>query len=58
MIMDFKKLNIAAAILPIKSLKELKTGESYNMTGLRKVNTKYGLKIAADIQNSYVVFFP
>ena len=55
--MDSKKLNRAATILPIKSLKKLKVGEFYKITGLRKVPTKYGSKIAADIENTFVIFF-
>ena len=30
----------------------------YNITSFRKVNTKYGSKIAADIEDSFVVFLP
>ena len=56
--MDLKKLNRAATILPIKSLKELKVGEFYKITGLRRVPTKYGSKIAADIENTFMIFFP
>ena len=56
--MDLKKKNNIAAILPIKSLKELKVGEYYNITSFRRVNMKYGLKIAVDIDNSLVVFLP
>ena len=56
--MDLNELNRAATILPIQSLKELKVGEYYKIAGSRRVIAKYGSKIAADIENTFVIIFP
>lgn len=59
--MDFAKINQIASgcqFLPCKKLKELEEGKNYHLTSIRKVETKYGLKIKVDIDNEFTVFLP
>ena len=56
--MDFYKLNKAAHVVPTKKLRDLTVGGFYKISDLRRVETKYGSKIVAEIENSYIVFLP
>lgn len=44
--------------LPTKPLAELTPGSQFNVTKLRKVQTKYGERIVAELEKSFNVFLP
>lgn len=59
--MDLTKLNkiaLLADFLPTKQLSELKVHETYKVTDLRQVATKYGLKGVASLDDNCQVFLP
>lgn len=51
------KLNAAATYLPTRKLKELAPGD-YTLTGIRRVVTKYGNKVVAELNQECAVFLP
>lgn len=59
--MDIAKLNKIALLvdfLPTKQLSALKVDETYKITDLRQVTTKYGLKAVASLDDNCQVFLP
>lgn len=59
--MDLTKLNKIALLedfLPTKKLSDLKVPETYKVTDLRQVTTKYGLKAIASLDDNCQVFLP
>lgn len=59
--MDIAKLNKIALLedfLPTKQLSALKINETYKVTDLRQVTTKYGLKAVASLDDNCQVFLP
>lgn len=57
--MDINQLNeIASNFFPTKKMMDLESGKKYNVTGLKRLNTKYGNKIVIIIDESYQVFLP
>lgn len=42
--------------LPLKKMTELTPGADYHITDLRKANTKYGVKVIANINGEFDVF--
>lgn len=59
--MDLTKINKitrAELFLPTMKMKDLKESVRYEVTGIRKVQTKFGIKIVIDIANTCSVFLP
>ena len=56
--MDLLKLNEIAheGFLPTKKLTDLTKGQRYMITSLKSVNTKYGVKVVAELDSEYDVF--
>ena len=58
--MDFATLNriCSNTFLPRKNLSELEKGETYIVTEINQVSTKYGLKAVVVIDGEFQVFLP
>jgi hypothetical protein len=59
--MDLSKLNEVGRLetfLPTKKLSELEVSKNYQITSIRKVQTKYGPRITVDLENINTVFLP
>ena len=44
--------------LPTKRLRDFELNKQYKITSLKKVSTKYGLKIVLELDNSFDIFLP
>ena len=44
--------------LPTKRLRDLELNKQYKITSLKKVSTKYGLKIVLELDSSFDIFLP
>ena len=54
-------LNIAAAspcYLPTKKLSDLSLDTLYNVSKIKKVQTKFGLKVVLELNNQFDIFLP
>ncbi|XP_043465050.1 uncharacterized protein LOC122500266 [Leptopilina heterotoma] len=59
--MEFQKVNAIGRMerfLPTKPLSELTVNESYNVTKINKVQTKYGSRIVVDLDAAFTTFLP
>ncbi|XP_043479898.1 uncharacterized protein LOC122509730 [Leptopilina heterotoma] len=59
--MDLQRINAVGRMekfLPTKPLSELTPGSQFAVTMLRKVQTKYGERIVAELNKSFNVFLP
>lgn len=56
--MNFDKLNKASKILVNKTTKEVTIDAFYEVTDIRKIDTKFGPKIIAKINNEFNIFLP
>lgn len=58
--MDFAALNRIAmnTYLPNKALSELEKGQTYMVTQLKQISTKFGLKVVIVVDEEYQVFLP
>ena len=58
--MDLVSLNKISMqdFLPKKKVSELTVGKHYCITALKEVNTRFGLKVVADFDESFQIFFP
>ena len=59
--MDFTTINKVAGIddyLPTKKIIELEPMKYYKITAFRTAKTKFGLKLMATINGSFVIFLP
>ena len=59
--MDITKLNqivLLEDFLPTKPLSTLNVNETYKVTDLKQVKTKFGLKAVANLNDNFKVFLP
>lgn len=59
--MDLSKINKVGRLdnlLPNRKMSELKVGKTYTVNDLRVVQTKYGIRIIADLNGKFCVFLP
>ena len=56
--MDLARLNEVASYLPLKKMSDLEITHDYMLTALKKVDTKYGVKVVAHLDEQYQVFLP
>lgn len=56
--MDLSKLNDLMTFLPRKKLSDLYPLVKHEVTLLRKVNTKYGEKVVARLNDEFEIFLP
>ncbi|XP_044574857.1 uncharacterized protein LOC123258734 [Cotesia glomerata] len=52
------KINNLPNFLPTKKFEELHLNKIYQITEIKKVNTKYGPKILGIVKNEFSIFFP
>ena len=58
--MDFNAVNKIAKLefKPTKKVSDLTDGLIYKVSLLKQVNTKYGLKVAAELNDEFEIFLP
>lgn len=58
--MDLNKINLVCRLetLPTKRMSDLEVGEEYGVTGVRRVNTKYGTSILLALNEQFEIFLP
>ena len=59
--MDLKAINAVGrmdGVMPTKPLSDLTLKKKYAVTKIRKVHTKHGTRIVAELENQFAVFLP
>ena len=56
--MDIEKLNKVVQNLPTKKTTELDKSHTFLVTGIRKVDTRYGTKVVVELDNECQTFLP
>ena len=59
--MDLKAINAVGrmdGVMPTKPLSDLTLNKKYAVSKIRKVHTKYGIRIVAELKNQFAVFLP
>ena len=58
--MSLSEINVIAAkcALPIRKWADLKPGTTYRITDLSRIDTKFGIKVVAEIDEEAQLYFP
>lgn len=59
--MDLARINqvgLLDSVRPVKRLADLEQGKDYYITGMRTSETKWGTRIAVDVDNAFTCFLP
>ena len=56
--MDIEKLNKVAQNLPTRKMSELDKSRQFVVTGMRKVETRYGTRVVVELDDEGQTFLP